>query len=57
MSIEIVGLEGALGHVTMGEHGNPKLYQQGGKKQNTETRTTTDNSVLRGKKWLNRALS
>ena len=47
-TIEIVGLEGALGHMTTSEHGNPKWYQQSGKKQNTEAKTTTDNSVSRG---------
>ena len=49
MSIEIVGLEGTLGQVTMGEHGNPKWYQQGGKKQSTVSKDTTDNSVSRRK--------
>ena len=48
-TIEIVGLEGALGRVTMGEHRHPKWYQQYGKKQNTKTKVTTDNSVSSGK--------
>ena len=43
IAIEIVELEGALGHVTMGKHGNPKWYQQGGKKQNTKTKATMNN--------------
>ena len=47
-TIEIVGLEGALGHVTIEEHGNQKWYQQGGKKQTMETKATTDNSFLMG---------
>ena len=55
-TIEIVGLEGTLGHVTMGKHGKPNWCQQGGKKQNMETKATADHSVSRGKKWLNRAL-
>ena len=47
---EIVGLEGPLGHVKMGEHGTSKWYQQGGKMQCTETKATTYDSVSRTKK-------
>ena len=47
-AIEIVGLGGELGHLMMGEHGNLKCYQQGGKMQNTETEAATDDSLSRG---------
>ena len=49
--IEIVGLEGALGHVILGKHGKLKWYQQGGKNKAREVKQHRTLLRLCGQIW------
>jgi len=50
-TIEIVGIEGALGHVILGKHGKLKWYQQGGKNKVREVKQHQTLLRLCGQIW------